>query len=316
MPREPQPPASSAPRWLGPGLAVMVGASALGSSSCLKFIRIMEVNREAFLRREPHGLRTTRVGNRTLRFAVSGNTRAPPVLFIHGTPGSWDAFALFLNDTELRRRAFLISVDRPGFGGSDPGRTITSIGEQARLCVAVLEAARAAGSGRERREPADPEHGRSAIVVGHSWGGPIAARIAMDFPHQVRSLVLVAASIDPDLEEIRWYQHLARWKVFRWLVPRDLVTANEEVFSAKPELTQMVSRWKEIRIPVTVVQGEEDTLVPPANADFAARKLVSTSLHLERHPRVGHFVPWYRPELVRAAVLRDLDRSAPTPARN
>jgi pimeloyl-ACP methyl ester carboxylesterase len=46
--------------------------------------------------------------------------------------------------------------------------------------------------------------GKSAkkpILVGHSLGGPVAARLAMDYPDEVGGLILVAPSIDPELEK-------------------------------------------------------------------------------------------------------------------
>ena len=287
-------------------LALFLALAAGSNAGCLEFLRISAENRAAFLQREPDGLHTTRLQGRKIRFALSGRVGARPVLFIHGTPGSWDAFALFLNDPELRRQARLISVDRAGFGGSGPGQPVPSIGRQARFCAAVLEAARLRDRAADRRLRASRE--LAAIVVGHSWGGPIAARLTMDFPREVASLVLVAASVDPELEEIQWYQHAARWRALRWLVPRDLATANAEMFPAERELTAMLHRWKEIHVPVTIIQGGRDSLVPPANAEFAIRRLVNARLRVERYPEVDHLVPWYWPRLIRAAILRELHR--------
>jgi pimeloyl-ACP methyl ester carboxylesterase len=47
--------------------------------------------------------------------------------------------------------------------------------------------------------------------------------------------------------------------------------------------------------------------VPSENADFAARMLTGTSVHLTRVPNQGHEIPFERPDLICDAILRLLD---------
>ncbi len=55
----------------------------------------------------------------------------------------------------------------------------------------------------------------------------IAVRIAMQYPEQVCGLVLVAPSLDPDLEKPRWYNKLAASPLVRWMIPNKMQLANE-----------------------------------------------------------------------------------------
>ncbi len=111
-------------------------------------------------------------------------------------------------------RARLVSVDRLGFGRSTPGKVETSLRKQAESLVPLL---------RSLAGPGKP------ILVGHSYGGPVIAKIAMDHPELVGGLVMVAPSIDPGLEKLRWYNHVASWRFLNWsfaagmagLEPRD-----------------------------------------------------------------------------------------------
>jgi pimeloyl-ACP methyl ester carboxylesterase len=63
---------------------------------------------------------------RSLAYAEWGTSSGPPVLLFHGGPGS----RLFCPDYEatMSSGVRLITIDRPGFGGSDPhpGRTLLS----------------------------------------------------------------------------------------------------------------------------------------------------------------------------------------------
>lgn len=149
-----------------------------------------------------------------------------------------------------------------------------------------------------------------AILVGHSLGGPVIARVAMDFPAQVSTLILVAGSIDPDLEKKEWFRPIIGSFPIRYLIRVDLDVSNREIRPLKYELTQMLPFWKSIRILVTVIQGEVDDLVPPGNVAFARRMLVNTPINVQMVPGMNHFIPWRRPDLIRSAILEQLRENA------
>ncbi len=98
---------------------------------------------------------------------------APAVLAIHGitsTSRAWLATARVLNE-----RAALIAVDLRGRGASSALPPPVGLDAHARDMLAVLDAA-----GLQR-----------AVVVGHSLGAYIAARLAVRHPERVAALVLV-----------------------------------------------------------------------------------------------------------------------------
>jgi pimeloyl-ACP methyl ester carboxylesterase len=186
----------------------------------------------------------------------------------------------------------MISVDRLGFGESAAGGIETALGKQAAALQPLLER---------------NASGRGALLVGHSLGGPVVGRMAMDFPRQVGGLIIVAGSCDPDLEKRTWYQRAGMSPLVRWAVPHELDMANVEMIPLRGELEAMRPRWAEIRVPVTVIQGGKDPLVPPANADFLGRVLVNAPVTMVRPPDANHFLVWERPGLIRDAVLRMLE---------
>ena len=233
----------------------------------------------------------TTVGDRTIFYAATGSSNQPLIVFIHGTPGSWRGFGQYLADESLRRRAQLMAIDRPGFGRSGHTQLVTSLREQADLLAQIL-----------RRD----FNGHRAILVGHSLGASIAARLAMDHPDLVDGLVFVAPSIDPELEKPRWYNRLADSPLVRWALPTDLNLANQEVMPLYGELIQMRPLWQKIHVPVIVIQGDKDRLSSPANADFAETVLGSQA-RIIRVPRAGHFVVWKQPAIIVDAILSLLD---------
>jgi pimeloyl-ACP methyl ester carboxylesterase len=231
------------------------------------------------------------VGSRMMAYVETGTTNtAPLVLFIHGSPGEWQGWVNYLADPELAARARLIAVDRPGFGGSGAGDAERSLEQQCRDMEPLLEQA---------------SPGQRVILVGHSFGGPIICRMAMDHPDIITDIIILAGSIDPGQEHTKWYQYPADWAVFRWMVPRELVTANREIRALKGGLNEMLPRWPEIHQRVTLIQGEADDLVPPENADFAERMMTNARpLEIIRLPGMNHFLPWKKYDLVKSKILQ------------
>ena len=231
------------------------------------------------------------LNGRKIHYAAMGADTLPMVVFVHGSPGSWDAFISFFKDTTLYQVARIVSVDRPGFGKSGYGKVEISLEEQAALLMPVLKTSKSP---------------RLPILVGHSLGGPVISRMAMDYPHLVGGLVLVAPSIDPELEKWEWYRHVGGFFLFRAIIPKELDVSNQEILPLKKELNRMVPLWTHIRVPVTVIQGDKDNLVPPGNADFARKMLINSPTEIWMVPQMNHFSPWSRPGLIRDAILGQL----------
>ena len=69
---------------------------------------------------------------RNIHFAETTDSLQPYyVLFVHGSPGSGSNFYDYLKDTALQSKAQLASVDRPGFGYSDFGKSEPELQQQA-----------------------------------------------------------------------------------------------------------------------------------------------------------------------------------------
>lgn len=236
-------------------------------------------------------------GDGRLGYVATGNPDARAVLFIHGTPGRWTDFVHYLIDPQLRARAYLLAIDRPGWGGSRSSTSgkVVRLAEQSALLAPLIAQAGKLGCG--------------VVVVGHSLGASLAARVAMDYADAVDGLLLVAGSIDPDLARPRWYNRLSSSWPLRWLLPEPLRRANREIRPLRDDLLAMQGRWADLHMPVTIFQGGADHLVAPANADFA--RAVLPNAELLTPPKAGHFVLWQDQSLI-AAQLRTLLERLPT----
>lgn len=258
--------------------------------SCLSF-RISEKETQKYFEKSPikPSFHHYKVGKRAIKYVSIGNDSLPTAIFIHGSPGSWSAWIDFFKDSLLLSQVKMVAIDRPGFGHSDYGKTEKSLEKQVALMKPALE---------------KYQKNRPVILIGHSLGGPLIARMVMDYPDLADALVFVAPSIDPDLEKVLWYQKVGNWFLIRWMLPGSIKASNQEILPLKEELSLMLPYWKNIKQPAVYIHGTKDQLVPVANTDFAKKMLVNAPVEYVIIEGMNHFVPWSNPELIRNAILK------------
>jgi len=233
------------------------------------------------------------VDGRTIHYTHVGDEDKPLLVLVHGSPGSSSAYLDYLADTSLTRSVQLVAVDRPGFGYSDYGQVERSMEKQSLALKPILE-----------------KYGKGKVIlIGHSFGGPLIARMAMDYPELIDGLIMIAASIDPDLEPKEWWRKPADWPVVRWILPKSIVACNQEIMPLDKELKKMLPLWKKITAPVVVLQGEKDDLVPMANAHFAKKMLTnSKDVDIQILQGENHFILWSKIDLVKKAIADLLEK--------
>ncbi|HVY87351.1 MAG TPA: alpha/beta hydrolase, partial [Hyphomonadaceae bacterium] len=112
-----------------------------------------------------------------VRVHVSRRGAGRDVLLIHGASSDMGVFEPTIFPL-LEKRFRVTAYDRPGMGdtaGRPPDAETLAV--QARVAADIIKAL-------DLTRP---------IVVGHSYGGSVALRLALDFPELVSGLVLIAA---------------------------------------------------------------------------------------------------------------------------
>jgi pimeloyl-ACP methyl ester carboxylesterase len=123
---------------------------------------------------------------RRLAVNLAGDPSGEPVFYLHGTPGS--RLGPRPDDSELADRGvWLISFDRPGYGGSDrlQSRTVADVAQDA--------AAIADGLGLKK-----------FAVLGRSGGGPHALACAALLPHRVTRAAALVSLAPRDADTLDW----------------------------------------------------------------------------------------------------------------
>src|SRR6266550_1940636 len=210
------------------------------------------------------------------------------IVFIHGTPATAAIFG-----EQFRHpfpRANLAALDRPGFGASGPDRRRPSLEDQANAIGALL--------------PNEPT--RRTILVGHSYGAPVALLAALKFTNEVAGVVLIGGSVDPAQERTYAIQRFADWPLVSWLVPRSLRQCNRELLTLRDDLVCLQPQLSKIAVPVVMLQGGKDRQVPVSNVDYLRAQLAAagkTNLFGQLvFPDYNHFIPWEHPDAVEVAI--------------
>lgn len=131
----------------------------------------------------------------------------PPLVFIHGASGNLlDQIGAFLEP--LRGRAEMLFVDRPGHGYSERGGPDNALPSGQADAIAALMEKRGIDK---------------AIIVGHSFGGAIAAAFGVRHPEKTAGLLFLAPATHPWPGGVDWYYHVSTAPVIGWLFNHALV---------------------------------------------------------------------------------------------
>lgn len=235
---------------------------------------------------------------RRIRYVEMGCDSLPVIMFIHGAPSSISFWSSLLTDSTLLSRAKLMAVDRPGYGYSGFGRAEKSVKKQAAIIAQLLK--------RER-----PYH-KTIILHGSSYGGTVAARIAMDYPELVDGLLLQSASVAPGEEKTYDASYVTNHWSLRWLLPGSFKVANDEKLSHREQLEAMAPLWDRITAHTIILHGDADGLIYPVNGLYARAHLThAASVEFHMEPGRGHDLLWTRPTLLVSSLHKLLDLTQP-----
>ena len=260
------------------------------AQSCMTFRKADSEMKKSF---QQNGVvlntKTEKIDRRNIHYAQTGEDTLPTIVFVHGTPGSWNAFADYLQDKELLQKYRMISIDRPGFGYSDFGKA-ENLERQSQLISPLLQKLK---------------NGKPVFLVGHSLGGPMIILLEADNPGLSSGLVLISGSVDPAVEKPERWRPILFNTPLNLLVPGAFRPSNVELWYLKKDLVKLQESYSKITCPVYFIHGDKDTWVPPGNVSYA-KKLLVHSKSIEEHmlPGGNHFIPWTKYREIKQILLQ------------
>jgi len=215
-----------------------------------------------------------------------------PVIFVHGSPGSAEAFDGL---TKLIKNRRIIAVDLPGFGDSETNVPDYSILAHSRYVIALM----------------DNLDIKEAHFVGFSLGGGVVLHIAGQAAERVKSISFISSIGAQEYELFGNYRlnhivHGAQLGFFWFLkefTPHFGIFDGMTISYARNfyDTDQRPLRriLEEVDIPFQIIHGKEDPLVPVEAAREHARIVPQSEYHeLEDN----HFFLFIRPEIIRETL--------------
>lgn len=281
--------ASKTKRKLKIGFLIFLGCWIVFAQSCMKFrISDSQAKAEFAQRGLQISFHYTDDHEKGVHYAKSGADSLPTLFFVHGSPGSWDAFKIYMMDTALLHHFRIISVDRPGFGYTNFG-TALRLEEQCLLINKVVE--------KENNQK--PVH-----LVGHSIGGPVIVQLAQDHPDEFASLNILAGSISPKDEPKEYWRYLFLYTPLHILMPGAFRPSNDEIVYFKKDLYKLDTGYSNLKMPVTFIHGDADKFVTVKNVEYGKKKLVNNpNVKVIIIPGANHFIPWEHFDLIKTHLL-------------
>ena len=168
-------------------------------------------------------------GNINLNYVEQGISTGTPVIFLHGYTDSWHSFDSVLSNLPKNMHAFAIT--QRGHGNSDKPASGYSPKDFANDVAAFIE--------KRKLGP--------VVVVGHSMGGVVVQRFAMDHPELTKAVVIIGSA------------------------------TSVKNFSSVKEFVEMVNQLNDPIEPAFAEEFQKSTLAKPIN-DSYYKELVGESL--------------------------------------
>lgn len=260
----------------------------------------------------------------TLHYVEQGE--GPPVVLVHGLGAS--TFSFRRNIPELAHQFHVFALDLMGFGYSErPARGDYSLTAHATRLADFIYAV-----GLDR-----------ATVVGHSMGGAVAIRAAVEYPERIARLILVASARPQDMKRFgiarllgpvlplvaaaALHNERIRLAALRSAVYHGSLVDEETIagyigpthavghLAALRQLARDVGRDRPVRVedihqPTLIIAGANDRWVMASRARWLHHRIPHA--RLEVVPECGHLVPEERPELFNRLVAEFVREGAAT----
>jgi pyruvate dehydrogenase E2 component (dihydrolipoamide acetyltransferase) len=253
---------------------------------------------------------TIEAGGRRIRYLALGEGASVPIVFIHGFGGDLNNWQF--NQEALAEGRATYALDLPGHGGSskDLGGGHVHVGALAGAVIDFMDAKGIA----------------SAHLVGHSLGGAIALGMALNHADRVASVTAVcSAGLGPEINMayIDGFMQAKRRKqlqpVLEMLVADPAMVSREmiedvlkfkrldgaeaalnriadDTFAGGRQALELTGRLGEIKVPVQVIWGQKDRIIPASHAEG-----LPASVRVHVLDGAGHMV-----HMEKAAEVNDL----------
>ena len=223
------------------------------------------------------------------------------LIFLHGWRCEALAWQGIANKVEGDNISFYL-LDLPGFGGSPAPKKPFGVGDYAEIVAGFIK----------------KNNLNNVVLIGHSFGGRIAIKIAAENPNYLKKIILVDSAGLKTNKSLKWKKAIA--KIAKpFLKPKFMLTLKEKLYqkigagdyTATPFHKEtflkvigedLTSDLEKIKISTLLVWGENDKETPLAMGKIMQKKIKNSRLEILEN--AGHFSFLDKPDEFFNVILR------------
>lgn len=219
--------------------------------------------------------------------------RGQSIVLLHGWGGSSESLKP-LQDI-LSKRFQVLNLDLPGFGDSPEPKKVLGVEQYANLIIDLTKKLKI----------------HKFHLFGHSFGGQIAAKMALDYPSHVQSLILcsgavvrkrsIGTKVIIKLAELLKHSKLS---LILTSVKKKLdytkASPKMRLIMNKILMEDLTSEIANIALPTLILWGAHDKITPVWQANLIHNKIRNSKLKIYQEAR--HGLPLKQADLVAADV--------------
>jgi 2-hydroxy-6-oxonona-2,4-dienedioate hydrolase len=201
------------------------------------------------------------VNGTLLSYVVVNDKASQDVIVLHGWGHSGD---LWITAVQMLPRQYrYIILDLPGFGGSQNLIEGSSVPEYSEVILAFIRKIKV----------------QNPVIIGHSFGGQIAADMVLKRPNQILKLILISPAVGrkrstKQMIKVWLYKNFSKLKPeFPEIILRGIIglVSSSDYYGSSEALKAVLSniveydlldKVGEIDMPVKILWGERDTEIP------------------------------------------------------
>ncbi|MBI2611415.1 alpha/beta hydrolase [Candidatus Gottesmanbacteria bacterium] len=235
-----------------------------------------------------------------------------PILILHGWNLSAEKFAPLVN--ELRIKGFNAQAsDLPGFGTSPKPKNPLTLSDYVRYVDKYVKS----------------KNWSEIVIIGHSFGGRLAIKLASQNPKFLKALILSGApGYNPvpklkilfflslaklgnaifALPILKNFSTLSRHFLYRAAQATDFYNTDKNMRDTFKNIVkeELVDYMAQIKVPTLLIWGENDLIVPVSIAKKMSKVIPNAKLTVI--PDARHGAPWTHPKEFVESVIKFLDK--------
>lgn len=247
------------------------------------------------------------VRNLNVNYKVIGDQPGKPVLILHGWGSNlekWEKIAELLKTNKK-----IIIPDLPGFGKSQQPESSWSLNNYVEWLNEFTDKV--------------PELNRGFFLLGHSFGGALAAKFAIKYNQKVERLFLVSAACVREKtgakkvlyklsKVVKLFSFLPYYEQFRKGIYKYVIRKSDYVYQSgimKETYLKVIAddisfKLGFVKVSTVIIWGDKDTFTPVDQAYFINKKISGSKLFII--PGANHSLHIKMPEVLAEKIKENL----------